>query len=177
MRHAILAPGATAPPLPPETDRAIARRLLALGFPGPALVWVGPARRPSGLHEDDRLLMAEAALMRRDGAAALRALEGLDAPEAAPLRAQAAILAGQAVPEDLPPDLQLRLALRDRDWQALAEQGSDPWRGAAALATAPDGAATVAAETPATLAGARALLEESAAARATLDALLGATRP
>jgi hypothetical protein len=123
------------------------------------------------------MLLAEAALMRRDGAAALRALADLDTPEAAGLRARAAVLEGDAVPPDMPPDLLFQLALRDRDWRAVAEKGPDSWREAAALATAPDPAATTSPETPATLAGARALLEESAGARAALDALLGATRP
>lgn len=176
LHHGILAEGATPPPLPPETDRAIARRLIQLGFSDPALAWLGPARRPAGLQDADRLLIAEAALVRRDAAAALRALEGLDNPGVADLRQRAALLSGELPPQDASPDTQFRLAMRAQDWRELAANGPEIWRNAATRAVGSGPAAVLGTDAP-TLAGGRALLAESAEARAVLRTLLDAAQP
>lgn len=177
LTHAILAPGAAPPALSADTDRAVARRLIDLGFPGPALAWLGPARRPTGLQPDDLVLIAEAALARRDGAAALRALDGLSSDAAEALRQRANALTGDpAAPSGASPDAQFRAALRGQDWPTLAATGPDPWRAAAARVVDPGPAGAPAMDLP-SLSEGRALLIESAEARAALQALLDAARP
>lgn len=179
LQHSFLAGGTVAKRLSLEVRRQIAERLLALGFPDPAGSWVEEAFSDQDAAEADRLLAARIALGRRDGRTALRLLAGLDDAVARTLRGQAHLQIGTSrhIPEDLAgeedPAILRQAALRARDWQQLARLPGAAWQAAAALsepasATAPaDGAA------PGSLSRARQILEESAAARATLEALLG----
>lgn len=164
--------------LAPDLAERFARRLLALGFPDQAGRWLASAddMKP----EDRRLLAAEIALAARDGDRALRELAGLDAAQADPIRARALLGLGQggaAVGVFLRngdregAGQALRLA---RSWRRLAEEGGGPWAQPAAMAMGlPDRSAL----TDKPIAGGRALLEESAQARAALSDLLAATRP
>jgi hypothetical protein len=156
--------------LSPETDRAMARRLLTLGFPREAMAWIAPARRRSGLQDhEDRMLMAEALLADRDARKAAAVLGGIDTPAAEALRARALLLLNASTP-DGPPQDQAIIARRTARWDIVAATGEGVWRNAAALIPAPmvvDGGP---------MAQGRALQEESATARATIAGLLEASR-
>jgi hypothetical protein len=176
----------------PETQaqvhEPIAARLIGLGFPEAGLAWLPPVEGRADL----LLLAARAELLRRDARAALRLLAGQPGAEADRLRAEAQLLlgdtraaaatvaaAGDAAAAE-------RLLWQARDWAAVAATGADPQRQAAAAlalptATVPlvlptggdDGAVTLPLQ-PAPLARGRALVEDSAAARAALLAMLAA---
>lgn len=88
--HAMVPPGLD---LSQETEGLIAERLMALGFPAEAEVWL--RRRPGS----DPLALAEAALARGDGRAALRALAGLQGDQADAVRVQAGNLLSPAQAE------------------------------------------------------------------------------
>jgi hypothetical protein len=171
LRHAVLAAGAVPPTLPPEADRSLARRLIDLGFPAAAGVWIDPSRRNADVTED-RLLRAEAAMAADDPRGALRNLAGLAGDPAQDLRDRARVVLGE-VADLTDAEARLAAAIRARDWPTIARDGSDLWRNAVALdlpaAAAPDPAA---APPPGPLGTARAALAESAAARDTLRALL-----
>lgn len=179
LTRAVLPSAAARPVLPAATRQAIAKRLIDLGFAEPALIWTGAAAAggaalPSSLEDRDRLLSAEAELLRGNPAGALRQLEGLDGREgdALRLRAMVALDDGRAATlAALLGDDATEAALDRREgaWAKVAETGPEPWRNAAAQATA-----TPPAEAP-PLARSRALLETSAATRADLAALLEAT--
>lgn len=152
-----------------QTDRLIARRLIALGFPDAALPWLSPARRVTG--DDDRLVEAEARLALGDARAALRLIAGADDPAAASVRARALRNLGDPAALDLlEGEGARRLARETGQWDRVASNDPGPWAAAAALR---DPAPAL---PPTPLAAARALADDSAAARAAVDALLAATR-
>lgn len=158
LRHA-LADGPL-PDLPAATRRALAGRLLDLGFPEAAEGWIPP---PRGAQEDR--LAARAALLRRDGRGVLRLLAGETGPEAAALRAEAHELLG-------------RHGAAARAWQEAGEPGRAEhalWRAGEA------GPEPVGPEPPehptgtdpaGPLAHGRLLLEASRETRITIDQLL-----
>lgn len=165
---------ASHPPLAPATARRIAERLLALGFPDLALRWLGPVGEGD---REQRLLAAQARLALRDAPAAVVLLEGDGTPEAARLRAAAAVQLGdakaaaRALTEAGEAGEGRRLLTWTQDWPLVGTEGPEDWRAAAALLDP--------AEAPAAgpIARGTALAEESAAARATIEALLQALPP
>jgi len=190
LAQAVL-PRTAVPETDPATATAIARRLIDLGFPDAGLAWLPPADGDAGRV----LLAARAELARRDARAALRILAGETGAEADLLRAQAQVQLGDPVGASAAFTAAGDVAAAERalwqgqDWSAVADSGVDPaLSAAAALAVpgvlAPDPAVvlpiadgTGAASTllpPTTLARGRALIEDSAAARATVAAMLSA---
>ncbi|MES2665739.1 MAG: hypothetical protein V4712_06530 [Pseudomonadota bacterium] len=191
---AVLPVDAPPPAAPAEVAAQIARRLIGLGFPDAAMIWLG--RIGPEDDEKSRLLAAEAALQRQDGRAAMTALAGSQAPDAARLRALALTQLGdsraasKAWADAGDADAASRGLIRAQDWAALAQTGPDPWRKAAGLAAGADpesvgpnsvdpeivGAADGGPEggIPASgpLAQSAALIAASAADRATLATLL-----
>lgn len=175
-----------------DTGFAVAQRLQGLGFPKQALAWLGVV----GPEEDGptRLLAAQAAMALGDARAAGALVAGLDDPEAQKIRAAAVLQLGDAAAAAEALDKAGDTAGRDRaltwtqDWPKLAQAGADPWKSAAALtdaataaAAGPAGDATLApgqapdtarAEATTPLARGNALVADSAAARAAVDALL-----
>ena len=87
LDHAVLAPGMALPPIDSVTRERIGARLLSLGFPDEALLWLPP---------DNVVQVAEAELAREDARSALRALAGETGPEAERLRAAALAQLGDA---------------------------------------------------------------------------------
>lgn len=181
MLDAAAAPGAL--------RMAISERLLDQGFTDEARRVAGPGAQET---ETGRLFLARAALADDDPAAALWQLAGMNGAAATRLRgdalgrlgrheeAAAAYLAadvpGQAGPE----------AWRAGDWAQVATLGSKAQRAAVewfglAAGAEERSAESLEAEAPGTsvaegpLARGRALLDDSRAARATLEALLGET--
>jgi hypothetical protein len=87
LRHAVLPVGTDPPDVDPDLDLAIAKRLLSLGFPDPALSWLNPVE-PSDLLEV-RIVAAEAELHRGNARATTDLLAGENEPEAEILREKA----------------------------------------------------------------------------------------
>ena len=168
--HAILPAEAAAPEVAPDIAQLIAERLLELGFPETALVWLGNTGADAST--DQRRLAARAELARGDARQALLHLSGLEGEDAAELRARAQTqlgaldaartsyaAAGQT-------EEATRLAAWSADWKNLTDSAAGPWAAAASLA---DGA--VPAE-GGPLARGAALLGDSAATRDAVSALL-----
>ncbi|MFC7702643.1 hypothetical protein ACFQXB_00360 [Plastorhodobacter daqingensis] len=177
-------------PRPAALRRAVARRLIDLGFPElgqlPLLVALPPEAA-------DRVLLAEAALTRRDPQQALRHLAGLEGAPASRVRGLALEALGQhaaaalAFAEAEDGALQAEALWRAGDIAGAAEL--DPVRRDTLAAIAPTvlpqqsdadtsetlpGDTAAAAELEVTLAASRSLLEDSRANRESLEALLAA---
>lgn len=184
MTHALRDGVAQVPRVPPATGQRMARRLIDAGFPDAALDWLNAmVPQEGGMGESQLLLAAEAELGRRDASAAMGLLAGLDGPEAAGLRNRALLQLGTTEPlervraDSSAPDAQRQQAARmARDWAGVAQDGPDVWRQAAGLVTGATPLSDVAPDAP-PLARARALLEDSAKARAALRSLMAATPP
>jgi hypothetical protein len=167
-----LAAETDAPALEDGLALQIAARLLQLGFPDAALVWLGPvdSTRPVAW----RLLAAEAELRQGDPRQALTLVTGLEDAAALDLRLQAetglgALEAAQRSAEAAGLEEEAsRLAALRADWSGLAATAASPWAELATYA----GPSDVFAEGP--LARGAALLETSADARAAVEALLSA---
>ena len=158
------------------TERSVmletADRLMELGFPDLALAWLLPIK--DGYDDESRLLAAKAHLAMRDAPAVVELLTGVGSAEAAVLRAAATTQLGDmeaaakiffdAGEEDAG---QRHLAWT-QDWAIVSESGPENWRGAAELVA---DVKPEAASGP--IAQGTALVEESAAARARIEALLG----
>ena len=184
LEQAVLGPEIALPALPVATRRNLVARLLALGFPDPALRWLPEVLAPGPAATDqDRLLAAKAQMQRHDAREVLRLVAGLTGPEADRLRAEAQVWLGDpatatalfAALGDGPGEL--AAARQAQGWALIADHGQDPWLAAARLVLpAPaDRAATVPVAPqpiPGPLARGRQTVAESAAARATLAALL-----
>lgn len=119
----------TGPPVLPDTTAAmIARRLVGLGLPTPAGQWL------STVDEPDPLLVAEAAIMRRDGGAALPALDGREGDVVDAMKLEALTLLGadkdQAELFEQAGDVAAASAALARagEWEALAQGGEEPWK-------------------------------------------------
>ncbi len=176
MTHALRGGGAQVPQVPVAVGHRMARRLIDAGFADAALEWLA-AVPEAEVHDDHRLLAAEAELQRRDARAAIGLLAAVDGPEATALRNASLLQLG--TPEPLarlradttaPEPLRQQAARRAADWAEVARDGPEVWRNAAAMVTVSPPAADVPA-----LAGAAALLADSARARAALQALIDAT--
>lgn len=184
LDHAVLEPETALPTLPVATRRKLVERLLALGFPDPALRWLPELAAPANAATDqDRLLGAKTQIQRHDAREALRLVAGLAGPEADRLRAEAQARLGDPVAAasllaalgDLPGEQ--RAARQAQEWALIADHGQDSWQAAARLVVPAraDSAATASAApqpAPGPLARGRQTVAESAAARATLSALL-----
>jgi hypothetical protein len=221
LTYGVLPSDAPRPMSRAETQEAMAARLVALGLSESALFWAGPvsAAEESGALAGSPALrqsQAAAAALRHDGLAVLAALDGVETPEAAALRAAAQLQIGETrAAQDAFAALgdgaeAARAARLARDWRVVAEgvpvaappegapaapaaPGADLWASAARFAL-PPGSVPVPASAPAEpappagapvseglaspapgpLAEGRALVEDAAAARAALDALLAA---
>lgn len=183
LAHAILPPGEAVPAVEGSTMAQLAERLIGLGFPADALRWLTPAEN------FDPLLRAKAHLAVPDPGAAIAVLDGTTDPAALMLRARAHQMLGdeeqaaQVFAAAGDEASGWRAEGRAQNWKALASDGPAPWKDAAASvldaqANPPTAAEGAAAEGVASgsLARSRQLVENSAATRAALDALL-ATLP
>lgn len=157
----------------------IAERLLELGFVDQAARWrdLSPDRDPR--------LDARIAIARKDGSTALKAIAGIDEPEALRLKAQSLDLSGNfRAAADLYRALGAEADYwssegRARDWPVLAQAAPDPWQPAARVlvgdpAGEPAGSPALnSAQTqPGPLARARAIVQSSEDTRRALAALL-----
>lgn len=182
------------PPVAPDVALAGAQRLQDLGFPEAALAWLGPVDTASD--PPRRILAARAALALRDARAAGALVSGMDTPDAQAIRAAAVLQLGDATAAAQALDRAGDTAGRDRalawaqDWPALAKAGSAPWQAAAEMtgvpaapaagpgdapppAAPPDAPSDAPPDAPAgPLAQGAALVADSAAARAAVEALL-----
>jgi hypothetical protein len=178
LQHAIRPIDETLPDLGPETETRLAERLLNLGFSAAALRWLDSDRRD--LNDADRLIAARAQIQRRDPNAALDILAGQTSSDAGKLRAEAFAIVGDpeaaAIYQALDADSALlALARRNQNWAEVVKLApDDPW-GAAAALVASEAARLTDAETG-PLKDGRAAIAESAASRATLEALLRESR-
>jgi hypothetical protein len=160
--------------LPPATARALAQRLAGAGLPDPALALLDLQGRTAA--PEDRLLRAEIHLAMDDPDAALAELDRIEGARTEALRARALARRGEAEAAlaALSPaanaGLRADVAWQAGDWETVRALGEAPQR-AALAAAAPAAAVT---DAPPSLIGSRALLSQSAAARASLRALLDA---
>lgn len=148
----------------------VAARLLALGFPDAALAWIDAVQPEDGPVR--RRVAAKAEFARGDARQALVLLTGLTEPEDAALRAQALLRLGRIAEARAAyqaaglPDEALRLATWEGAWSDLQASGSPLWTDAIAeIDPASDPASGP-------LARGAAILDASATARASLEALL-----
>jgi hypothetical protein len=162
----------TRPAIAADTAKTVADRLMSLGFPDLALDWLGPVGAEDA--EDLRLFAARAHVALREAPAALDLLEGIAGPEEEALRATALVLLGdnrtaaEAYAGAGEAEAGMRTLTWTQDWPLVAEGGPDAWKAAAALLADP-----VAPEAPGPIGRGSALVEESAAARAVIEGLLG----
>jgi hypothetical protein len=173
LRHAVLDAGQTAPPAAPEAALRIADRLAGLGFAEAALAWLGPVSPQDA--PERRLIAARAELGLGGAQAAIALLAGLEDAPAQTLRAQAFLQLGRLEPAEAAlraagdPEEAARLLAWQADWAGVEQAGPDAWATAAARATLPP---PDAAGPAGPLGRGAALVEESAAAREALSALL-----
>ena len=171
LRHAVLPAGLQPPKLAPDLALNIAVRLLDLGFPDAALVWIGPVSTAD--IADRRLVAARAQLGLGDAKATLKLLEGMNDAESASLRADALLQL-----DDLPDAASALLAAGKPEEALQVElwQGKGPsaeadvpfvWKNPALSPStiAPDGESGL-------LGRAAASVEASMASRAAIEALL-----
>lgn len=173
LAHAMIAE----PDAPLATRRILAKRLNDFGLADPAQEWLSDIIADvSGASDEDRLLAAEIAMNRRDAQTTLRLVAGLSGNAAVTLRANAQMQLGQtaaaaglfdALGEDASAQHSTRVA---QDWQTVSESAEGTWKDAAALLSQSSTKADPELDGP--LARSKRILDESAAARATLSALL-----
>lgn len=172
LRQAVLASGEAVPSVAPDVALSVASRLVDLGFPEAGLTWLGPVSQNAP--EGARRVAAKAELLLGDARATLDLLAALETPEDQTMKAKALVQLGQIEPARQAyeaaglPDEAARLLPWEADWPQLQAEGTGPWVGAASIATVP------VREETGPLARGTALVEESNAARAALDALLSA---
>lgn len=176
LRHAVLSSEAPRPDVAVAVARAMADRLLAMGFADAALVWLGPVAASDPV--DLRVMAAKAQLSRRDAAAVLASLDGVTDAEAEALRASALLLLGDlsaaqsALSRAGDSETASRVSLWDGNWSGLALGSAEPWQATADLAQPlPDTEAT------GLLGRGNLTVEASLAARDAIDALLADVPP
>lgn len=136
LRHAVLAQGSARPGVSSDVALATGQRLLALGFPDAALVWLGPVT-PTDAPEL-RLVAASAEAARGKDQTASDLLEGLQGSDAEALRAKVLsrlgdlTAAGAALAAAGDTEAATRLQLWGEDWTALAPEVPAVWQQAAA---------------------------------------------
>lgn len=170
LRHAVLPNDAPRPDVATEVAQAVADRLLALGFPDAAVVWLGPVAPSDAI--DLRLLAAKAELARRNAGGALALLGDASGPEADQLRADALVLQGDlpsaeaALSQSGEAETASRVGRWGGDWTKSPE-AAEAWEAAARLAQpVPD------AETAGLLDHGGRTVEASLAAREAIETLL-----
>ncbi len=170
LRHAILPDDAKAARVKPDVELGMASRLLDLGFADAALVWLDPVTPDDDA--DRRRIAAKAELARGDARRAVALLAGLADPSDEGLRAKALVQLGALadariayLAAGLPAEAQ-RLTIWEGNWQGMQADDAPLWSAAAAAVT-PD---PVLDDGP--LARGAALLEDAAAARGAVNALL-----
>ena len=171
LRHAILSAGGAVPEVHPETALSTAERLLELGFAQSAFAWLGPVVVDSPARQ--RRLAARAALETGAAKSALEHLADLSDPADHELRARAFVQLGQLeearaafLAAGLAEEAD-RVSIWQGDWDTPSERPDGAWRDASArlVPEPPDPAAGP-------LARGLALIDDSAAARAAIEALL-----
>jgi hypothetical protein len=141
LQHAVLPLGVNAPVADLAVVHRVAERLMDLGLPDPALQWLGPTDASSA--PESRLLVSKLQIGRHDGLSAMAALDGLDLPEAAALRARSYALlnqSGNALREYVAiGDVQgvAEAARQAADWPRLMQEDGTAWAKAAELAVNP----------------------------------------
>jgi hypothetical protein len=131
LEQAAIMPGDKAPSAAKDVAATLAERLLTLGLPDQALIWL------AGAPTVDRMLAARIALAQHDGRSVLTYVQGVETKEAKDLRIAANLLIGddRAVATDLAEagdSAGATAALaRARDWSALLESGQPEWQSAA----------------------------------------------
>ena len=174
LAQAVLPADMPVPALDAPTRQRIGDRLLGLGFPDESLRWFQANGDPANTAR-----IARAELGRGDGRAALRSLGGQSGPESDFVRAQALARLGNqsaaaAAFASAGDDRAEAASLwRAQDWAATGAKAPDPQR--AALQILSPATALPPPDATAPLAHGRALLDESAKARAAILALLQAT--
>jgi hypothetical protein len=137
LRHAVVQADRMPVQVSDDVRLLISRRLLSLGFPDAALIWMGPVRPDHTA--DKRLVLAEATLDTGDAATARDMVEGLAGSEAARIRAQALLQLGDgaAAAETLSAsgqtDAASRANLWSGKWATLDPTTPDIWQTAADL--------------------------------------------
>jgi hypothetical protein len=170
LARAVLTPAASVPVVEDEVELAIADRLVTSGFHDAALLWLGPVAADAP--PERRTVAARAQLALGNARAALLLLSGLTGAEVPELQAAAYRQIGafgaarQALTVAGNVEEGARLAAWGGDWGVLADEGTTPWAAASALARPGPTAAA------GPLAEGRAALEDSAAARSAISALL-----
>ncbi len=170
LAQAVLGPAAASPDVDHTVALTVAMRLLDLGFPEAALVWLAPVSLSD--RPEARLLAAKANLASGNASAALDRLTGLSGPDAVALQAEAhqqlgafdaarAALAVVGRAEDA-----ARLAAWDADWGVVATADLPAWAAAASLLESD------LPKTAGPLSQGQAALDDSAAARMAIIALL-----
>ena len=135
LRLAVLPAGDPPPTIGKTTAERISTRLLGLGFPDSALLWLGTLAQTDP--PERRLTAARAELARDNAQGAVTLLAGLDGPEAEELRAVALLQLGdlpaasQALAAAGDEDAALRADLWYGDWSDLDPSAPDAWRAAA----------------------------------------------
>lgn len=170
LMHAVVDPSKAAPAVDPRVALTIATRLSGLGFPDAALVWLGTVGQSDS--PERRLVAAKAELARKDARKALDLLSDLAGPEALALQAAAHQQLGafdaarKALDKAGQADSVARLAAWDTDWAVLETAGSPAWAKAASMLW-PDPS-----DAAGPLGQGRAAIDDSAAARLAIKALL-----
>lgn len=176
LRQAVLPADAPRPDVAQDVARAMAERLLALGFPDATLVWLGPVVASDPV--DQRVMAAKAQLSRRDAATALALLEGITDPEAEALRASALLLLGDlsaahsALSKAGDSETATRVGLWNGNLSGLPPESAEAWQATADLAEPLPGA-----EATGLLGRGSQTVEASLAARDAIDALLADVPP
>lgn len=170
LRHAILPEHAAATGVTSEVAFDLATRLVSLGFADAAIDWISPVGPEDSF--DRRRLAAKAELARGDARQVIALLKGLEEPEDQALRAKALVQLGALaeaqsayLAANMPQEAQ-RLTTWEGNWQGLVAKDLPLWSAAAAV---------VAPNLPqdlGPLARGEALLEDAAAARSAVNALL-----
>ncbi len=171
LTKAVLPAGANPPVVRPEVKLAIAKRLLALGFPDAAQAWIGPVEVSES--PELRLIAAKAALGIGDARSTVALLDGMNDLDVEAVRAQALLqlgdlaAAGTALTAAGESEAAARLGPWRGDWAKLDPALPSPWLQAASL-IAPANAT----ETPPLLARSGQAVEASLASRQAIEALL-----
>ncbi|MGB3281162.1 MAG: hypothetical protein WBA92_18425 [Pseudorhodobacter sp.] len=190
---AIFKEGETLPELPSVVDQKLANRLLELGFPDQAILWIDRETTSEGPDsEQEVLLAAQAELSRNDFLSALDIIKDQKGEKSAILRARvlAAMKDSDAADQLFQAgqtDEAIRAAKQQHSWHKLIKMEQNGiWSDAVGLVTNSsipidsfDAPLQISNETPkddGPLAQTRAALSESAAARNILDELLSEQR-
>lgn len=154
--------------LPAQRRKAVAERLLGLGFADQSLIWLDTAALPEGDRPAADRLAAQAHLARGDPLAALRQIAGQTDEAAAPIRAEAMA----ALPDPAAADATLGQLIAGQAWPRIAASEDATWSSAARWTLPVQGPPS----TPGPVAAARRLLDDSRGMRADLATLTGAMR-